>query len=127
MYKNKPHKMYKIFEEIYRSKDYDKILTYGIFEQIANPFNKIMINEYIYYEYKFKYGYRREENRHILNNNENSTLIVNNYNIKLRTMNNYSKFFDILGTYNNNLFVCDFENSDYFWLSKLRSNTLQKL
>lgn len=127
MYKNKPHKMYKIFEEIYRTKDYDKILTYGIFEQIANPFNKIMINEYIYYEYKFKYGYRREENRHILNNNENSTLIVNNYNIKLRTMNNYSKFFDILGTYNNNLFVCDFENSDYFWLSKLRSNTLQKL
>ncbi|MGM9882528.1 MAG: sporulation inhibitor of replication protein SirA [Bacilli bacterium] len=127
MYKNKPYKMYKIFEEIYRTKDYDKILTYGIFEQIANPFNKIMINEYIYYEYKFKYGYRREENKHILNNNENSTLIVNNYNIKLRTMNNYSKFFDILGTYNNNLFVCDFENSDYFWLSKLRSNTLQKL
>lgn len=127
MYRNKPYKMYKIFEEIYRTKDYDKVLTYGIFEQIANPFNKIMINEYIYYEYKFKYGYKREENRHILNNGENSTLIVNNYNIKLKTINNYSKFFDILSTYNNNLFVCDFENSDYFWLSKLRSNALQKL
>ncbi len=125
MYKSKPYKMYKIFEEIYRTKDYSLVKNYGIIEQIMNPFNKIMINEYIYYEYKYKYGYRREDSTHILNSIENSILKVNNYNIKLTTSNNYSRFFDILSTYNDNLFVCDFENYDYFWLSKLRTKSLQ--
>lgn len=119
MYKEKPLKMYKIFEEIYYSKDYDSIKTYHVLEEIANPFNKIMLNEYIYYEFKLKYGYKRNGNKHNLNTSENSTLQINNYNIKLITENNYSIFFKYLNNYNNNLFVCDFENMDYFWLCKL--------
>ena len=99
MYKNKPFKMYKIFEEIYYSKSYDSLNTYRNFETVAVPFNKIMLNEYIYYEFKLKYGYKRNGNKHNLNTSENSTLQINNYN--------------------NNLFVCDFENMDYFWLCKL--------
>ena len=82
MYKNKPFKMYKIFEEIYYSKSYDSINTYRNFEVVANPFSKTMLNEYIYYEFKQKYGYNRKENKHILVASENSTLIINNYNIK---------------------------------------------
>ena len=42
MYKDKPFKMYKIFEEIYYSRDYDSIKAYHVLEEIANPFNKIM-------------------------------------------------------------------------------------
>ena len=99
MYKNKPFKMYKMFEEIYYSKSYDSLNTYRNFETVAVPFNKIMLNEYIYYEFKLKYGYKRNGNKHNLNTSENSTLQINNYN--------------------NNLFVCDFENMDYFWLCKL--------
>ena len=110
MYKNKPFKMYKIFEEIYSSKDYDNMKTYRIFEQVVNPFNKIMLNEYIYYEYKFKYGYKREGNIHKLNSNEKTILTINNYNIKIKTENNYSVFFKYLNNYNSNLFVCDFDN-----------------
>ena len=51
-------KMYKIFEEIYYSRDYNSIKAYHVLEEIANPFNKIMLNEYIYNEYKYKYGYK---------------------------------------------------------------------
>ena len=40
---------------------------------------------------------------------------------KIETENNYSIFFNDINNYNNNLFVCDFENMDYFWLSKLNS------
>lgn len=118
MYKNKPFKMYKMFEEIYYSKSYDSLNTYRNFETVAVPFNKIMLNEYIYYEFKLKYGYKRNGNKHNLNTSENSTLQINNYNIKLITENNYSIFFKYLNNYNN-LFVCDFENMDYFWLCKL--------
>lgn len=126
MYKNKPFKMYKIFEEIYNTKEYDNIKTYHIFEQVAEPFNKIMLNEYIYYEFKYKYGYQRRENIHTLNSNEKANMRINNYNIKIETENNYSVFFEYLDKYNSNLFVCDFNNKDYFWLSKLRKNSLQK-
>ena len=125
MYKNKPFKMYKIFEEIYYSKSYDSINTYRNFEVVANPFSKTMLNEYIYYEFKQKYGYNRKNNKHILVAGENSTLIINNYNIKLITENNYSVFFKYLNNYNKTLFVCDFENMDYFWLCKLSSKSLQ--
>ena len=111
--------MYKMFEEIYYSKSYDSLNTYRNFETVAVPFNKIMLNEYIYYEFKLKYGYKRNGNKHNLNTSENSTLQINNYNIKLITENNYSIFFKYLNNYNNNLFVCDFENMDYFWLCKL--------
>ena len=66
MYKNKPFKMYKMFEEIYYSKSYDSLNTYRNFETVAVPFNKIMLNEYIYYEFKLKYGYKRNGNKHNL-------------------------------------------------------------
>ena len=124
MYKNKPFKMYKMFEEIYYSKSYDSLSTYRNFETVAAPFNKIMLNEYIYFEYKLKYGYKRKDNLHYLNTTEKSILRINNYNIKIETEGNYSEFFNEISNYNNNLFVCDFENMDYFWLSKLK--TLQK-
>ena len=93
-------------------------------EEVSIPFNKIMLNEYIYYEYKLKYGYKRRDNIHILNTDEKTTLRINNYNIKIETDSNYSTFFDDIKSYNTNLFVCDFDNKDYFWLSKL--NSLQK-
>ena len=124
MYKNNSFKMYKIFEEIYYSKDYDSIKSYRVLEEVSNLFDKIMLNEYIYYEYKNKYGYTRNNNIHFLNTSEKTTLRINNYNIKIETDSNYTDFFKYLNNYNGNLFVCDFENKDYFWLYKLKS--LQK-
>ena len=121
MYNNNPFKMYKIFEEIYYSRNYDNIKSFRVMEEVSVPFNKIMLNEYIYFEYKLKYGYKRKDNIHILNTDEKTTLRINNYNIKIETDNNYTVFFDYLSNYNSNLFICDFDNKDYFWLSKLKS------
>ena len=47
--------------------------AYHVLEEIANPFNKIMLNEYIYNEYKYKYGYKRKDNIHYLNTTDKST------------------------------------------------------
>lgn len=124
MYKNNPFKMYKIFEEIYYSRNYDNIKTFHILEEVALPFNKVMLNAYIYDEYYLKYGYRKEDKMHYLNTDEKTILRINNYNIKIITDTNYTCFFNDIKNYNNNLFVCDFGNKDYFWLSKL--NSLQK-
>lgn len=126
MYKKTPFKMYKIFEDIYNTRDYDANRTYLALYDVVNPFNKIMLSEYIYYEYKYKCGYKRSDNVHTLDSGEKTLLRINNYNIKLKTENNYSIFFKYLNRYNSNLFVCDFENKDYFWLSILENGSLQK-
>lgn len=120
MYKDNPFKMYKIFEEIYTLRNYDNLRTYRVLEQITNCFNKTMLSEYISYEYRFNIYYERRDNIHILNGREKSSVRINNYNIKIITDSNYTDFFKYLSNYNNNLFVCDFYNKDYFWLSKLK-------
>ena len=50
--------------------------------------------------------------------NETTKLIVNNSHIKLKTNSPYPTFFKNLKNINN-LFVCDFINSDYFFLRNL--------
>ncbi len=126
IYKDKPFKMYKIFEEIYNTRNYNYLKTYNELEKVITPFNKIMLNEYIYNEYKYKYYYKKQNNIHSIISSEKSIMRINNYNIKIETENNYSKFFFDINNYNNNLFVCDFDNKDYFWLSKLINISLQK-
>lgn len=126
IYKEKPFKMYKIFEDIYNARNYDTNKTFNQLEEVTIPFNKIMLNEYIYHEYRYKYYYKRKDNIHLIISNEKSIMRINYYNIKIETEKNYSKFFFDINNYNNNLFVCDFENKDYFWLSKLINISLQK-
>ena len=48
VYRNKPYKLYKILEEMYHIKEYDMVLTYKYYEQIAIPFDKQSLNDYIY-------------------------------------------------------------------------------
>ena len=84
MYKNKPFKMYKMLEEIYRTKNSDVVLTYRLFEQIARPFNKENVNTYINNYLNKQVYYMRSNNIHLISNNiEYSKLSVGNSNLKI--------------------------------------------
>ncbi len=123
MYKNSPYKMYKILEELYHTNEYDMVLTYHVFEQIAKTFNKTILNEYLYYNLKHNTYYHKNSNIHIIANNyEYTKLVINNANLKIRSNINFSSVFKILNLYYEDLFVCDFVNKDYFWLSKILEN-----
>ena len=127
MYKNKPFKMYKMLEEIYHTKNSDVVLTYRMFEQIASPFNKNKVNNYIDNYLKDKVYYMRSNNIHLISNNiEYSKLSVSNSNLKIKTNINFTSFFDILDNYADNIFVCDFINKDYFWLQNISKKDRQK-
>lgn len=127
MYQNKPFKMYKMLEEIYHTRNNDVVLTYRMFEQIASPFNKNKVNNYINNYLKDKVYYMRSNNIHLISNNiEYSKLSVSNSNLKIKTNINFTSFFDILDNYTDNIFVCDFINKDYFWLQKISKKDRQK-
>lgn len=127
MYKKRPSRIYKILEEVYHVQGKDIVLSYRVFEQIADTFNKNKLNEYIKYLSKDIDGYHYKDGSHIIcNNYEYTKLNINNSNIKIKSNINYPYFLDMISKYKDSIFVCDFNNHDYFWLDKLTETTCQK-
>lgn len=119
-YNKYPYQLYKILEDTYYVSKHDLVLSSNYYEQITNKFNKLFINNYLSINYKLNSYYLFKNNTHILSNNsENSKLIVSSNCLKLKTNVNYPTFFDTLIKYKNNIFICDFQNQDYFWLNKV--------
>ncbi len=122
LYYKKEYVLYDVLEELTKINKRDVVLGYKFFNEFAIPFNKVKLNEYIYNIEKNNITYIKNINKHIINDrfrNEFSTLTVYNSHIILKTNNDISRFLYILSMYNDNLFVCDFYNQDYFWLSNI--------
>ena len=122
IYKRWPHKMYKIIEELYYTKDYDVLFSYRYYKRFAIEFNKLAVNEYIYKNNKTSEFYHRDNNVHIINNGKYNKLIVNAPCMILKTDDVYSVFLNDLNIYLDNIFICDFKNGDYFWLNSLNND-----
>lgn len=126
IYNNKPYKLYKMIEEIFHVNNYDMILSYKIYEQVAITFNKEQFNKYLKNKYSLDKYYLTNKSSHIYSNiNEYSKLVVNNSNLKIKTNVNNPIFFKDVVEYSDNIFVCDFINKDYFWLEKIIKNDRQ--
>ena len=127
IYKRWPYKMYKIIEELYYTKDYDMLISYRYYKKFALEFNKLSINEYIYNINKGNNNYYRDNNIHILNNDNYNKLKVNSACLILKTNDIYSVFLNDLSEYLDNVFICDFKNKDYFWLESLNKDRQNNL
>ena len=116
-----PYFLYKIFEELHNLNQLNIKYGINIYNNITNPINKKYFNSIIYNKYKNNYSYTKYMNKHQFNNyynNEKSLLIINNSYIKLDTSSINSSFLKYLNKYRN-LFACDFDNKDYFWLETI--------
>ncbi len=118
-----PYNLYKMIENMY----YNDTLNYGIsFNMFNNLFNSINIDyvntriNNLFKDNKY-YTYNKDDRMHIITNKykpEYSVLKVYNRFIKLDSNTiKPSILFNYLS--NNDLFVCDFKNKDYFWLTDL--------
>lgn len=116
--KDDTYPLYRSFLKIKNLKEEDLSTGINIFEQIAEPINKDKISKNIYNHYKDSCFYTTYLSKHSYINkyrDETSTLNVNNSYIKLTSNMTYPEFFKYLKK-NNDLFACDFENNDYFWI-----------
>ena len=116
-----PYILYKIFDELHSIKGNNIKYGINIYNNLTKPFNKKIINNQIYNKFKNNESYTKFMNKHHINNyynNEISTLIIKNSYIELNTSIFNSSFLSYLNKYDN-LFVCDFENSDYFWIKSI--------
>ena len=120
LYKNKPRTLYQMLEQISKVNKKDYKFAFKLFEQIAHPFNKDDI--YLFLENNDDVHLKVSEDTYVLNdlyNHEITKIIINSSHIKVLTNKNNPFIFKILKKYSEYLYVCDFENCDYFWLDKI--------
>ena len=120
IYDKYPYKLYKMLEEAYYTNKHNIVLSSNYYEQITTRFNKLFINNYIIANNKLDSYYYNKNNIHIISSREEySKLMVSKYCLKLKTNLNYPTFLKNISSYSDNIFICDFENRDYFWLNKV--------
>ncbi len=127
-YSKKPYSLYRILEQIYNLKSNDVVLGYRLLEQVTTPFGLRKTNQFIYNRYYNELSYSKSELGHIIKNlySEEITLLkVFNSHVRIKSNINYSSFFDSIKNYNKNIFICDFENRDYFWIDKIKCESIE--
>ena len=113
-----PYNLFKSLEGIYLL---DKAnIGYGkeMLDDLIVPIDKLKYNRLIYDKNKDNDFYMKIGDNHKIVNKyrkEETNIWVRNSHILLKTINkNIRKFLPL-----NELFACDFENKDYFWLEEL--------
>lgn len=120
VYDKYPYKLYKMLEDAYYTNKHNIVLSSTYYEQITTNFNKLYINNYISVNNRLDSYYYNKNNTHIISSrDEYSKLMVSSYCLKLKTNLNYPTFLKNIASYSDNIFICDFENRDYFWLNKV--------
>lgn len=113
--------LFHSFLKIKNLKEDELSMGINLFEQIANPIDKQKYSRNIYNHYKDSDFYTKFKYDHSYINkyrDEKTYLKVKNSYIKIDTNRNNPEFFKYLKKYHS-LFVCDFDNKDYFWMSEL--------
>lgn len=122
MYNKKSNNIYKLLNSIRLSNIKDKDRINKLYRRITKTINKKLVNDYIIRNHLNDFYYKKIGIYHELSTEiENSILIVNNTYIKIVTNNNISTFFKDLYSINDNYFLIDFDNKDYFYLEDLKT------
>ena len=119
--KTHPYALFKLFLDLYNSSNKNYIYVNKIYNSIIKPINKYELSDNIYNSLCIDESYTRFINNHYYNNyfnNEESKLIINNSYLKVDSNNIKPIFFKYLNKISD-LFVCDFDNNDYFYLENI--------
>lgn len=120
IYEKYPYKLFLMLEEAYYTNKYDLYNSLFMYDQIITNYNKLYINNYLIANNKTDVYYYNKNNIHLISSSREYTkLMVNSYCLKVKSNLNYPKFFYDINKYSDNIFICDFENKDYFWLNKV--------
>lgn len=117
-YRNNYEELYDMLLNIHNLKSEDIVLGYNIFSSIVVPLNRESYNQYIKENNLDNENYICYNYTHTINdfyNDEATKMIINNSHIKIKTNKNAPSFFYNIRNFKN-IFVCDFDNHDYFLL-----------
>ncbi|MFI3260230.1 MAG: sporulation inhibitor of replication protein SirA [bacterium] len=119
--RSNPYNLFKTMETIYYLDKHDLSVGANLFEQVAIPFDREKLNQFIYKNHEDNDFYTKNRNTHKIYNkyrDENTVIETHLAYLSLKTNVNKKEVFKKVHI-NDNMFVCDFENKDYFWLDKV--------
>jgi len=124
LYKDYPRALYNLLLEIYEMNKDDIDYGYSLFKQIAKPIDKEYMDKDISLFLKDQMRYSRTNGEHIINNifsHEVSIMKIKRTHIVINTIQSYTEFFEIMDRYQCYFFACDFQNDDYFFLTRIKT------
>ena len=116
---NKPYNLFLTLDNIRCMPTTELNIATSIYDMLCINHDKGKMNLEIFKLLKDSDYYTKYNNNHMINNyytTEKSKLTVNNTYLKIETTSMYPYFLKLLKNYKN-LFIADFEEKDYFWLS----------
>lgn len=120
LYKDTPSILYNILKSIYYLDKDEVTYGYNLFNQLIIPIKKKNLDRKIFIKLHQDAPYTKRKNIHYINNlyrNEVSRLVINNYYLKIEAEQKSSSFFNIINKELDNLFVCNFKSTDFFFLN----------
>jgi len=119
--KKNPYHLYHTLEQIYYVDPSEIHLGLDLFDRIIEPFNRKQMDIELFKKYKENYFYSKYSNIHQIHDvyrRENTKLTVCRTYLGMESTVPRPTFLKDLEN-EKNLFFCDFENKDYFWLEKI--------
>lgn len=113
IYENKEQDLYKTLENLYRLKKENFYYGTSLYIQLCKLFNTDIINKYFCNSSQYK----RKNNKYLFIGEESFVIELNPSSITIMTSVNVPSVLKLFYYYNKHIFICDFENKDYFWLS----------
>jgi len=123
LYRDTPNTLYNILNQMYYMRRNDIGFGFNLFNQMIDRIDKFDLDKYLYVLLHTKMKYSKKGDEHILNNlykDEISVMKVKTTYILINSNKSYTEFFTLLNSYDGNLFACDFNNHDYFFLSNVK-------
>ncbi len=124
LYRDAPELLFQIMKQIYFMHESDVLYAFQLFDQLTDSIDKRALDKRLFIQLHKKMQYSKSGNQHIMNDlyrDEVSILIVKASHLLITSNGNYSSFFPYLLEKNHHYFVCDFRESDYFWLDQLKT------
>lgn len=114
-YKTKPHVLFSTLSNLYTLKSQNFSYGISLYNSICSTFSKNILKNYI--ERKYKYHYINKKIMKIESKEESTNIQINYSCVVVLTSVNLPEIFKTFHVYNKKIFVCDFYNEDYFFLS----------
>jgi len=117
--KDKPYNLYLALDNIHSMDKRDISLALRLYDEVCTDFDVRYLNMSIFNTLRDSDYYTKFNNNHLINNyytDETSKLTIHKTYLKLKSSLNNPAFFKTLKVFPN-LFVIDFSEKDYFWLS----------
>lgn len=123
LYQNSPGSLYNVLKHLYYMKRHEMSYGFNLFQQLTEKIDKNKLDREIYIKYHDEMVYSKNHDEHIINNlykDEISILIIKSTYILINANRNYSSFFTVLESLDDEYFVCDFVSQDYFWINDIK-------